>query len=573
MARPARRELSPIHRFQCGLAVVPAVTAAMLAHGQSAQMIRMEDDGAGGAPQIMHISMPDFGELRQPEFTQRDVPAFTEKLVLSEAQTNVIEALIAAYLDAFKNLVSEALPKPPDGPMAIKLGMDGEDGELGGDGEQGAFVLDMGEAMPAIGEVMLDDPEMAELQGRMPRSMAVGVELRMTAPGPDGEPSPVPDDGNVQPGVSISFESPDGEVIPEEVRTKLEEAAARIAEKMKAQVEQRLAAAGGADPNEALPFGGATSIEELQQRQEEMASQIEEFRKQRATLRQKFVADAQANLIPEQIERWPALERTLLRNKSIPKGRLAGERVDLMKVLAGVEMSESEKSALASPVEAYEVAMDGALKRRDQFLATAHRNIDRAMQDNDPDKALSIIDKATDLRLAVRSINRQFAQALAAQMPEPIASAFNDRLLKSTYPMVYQTTRGQKTFEAALRIEDVSGETRSSIESLQQFYARELADVNAQIRQAVDKHEPLEPRLAMEHTRDVMSGAPPSAFIGGEDNPVREAFARRRALDDRYCKLVADFLTPEQAATLPKAPQKNASGPVIITLPMEVGAQ
>jgi hypothetical protein len=448
--------------------------------------------------------------------------------------------------------------------------VDHEDGDHGDEHE--AVFFSMGDEMPDLDAMLEGDPELAELEQGMPGGMAIGMEVRIPGPGPDGEaPVEAGPEGDMEPGVSFSFESANGEEIPEEVRKKLQEAADKMAEKMKQQIEQQLAEGG--DPQAALPLHSPKTIEEMQQEHAELAVKAEDFRKAKSELRQQFVATAQQDLIAEQIERWPSLERTLLRNKSLPKGRLAGERTDLVKVLGKTEMSESERESLDGAIETYEITLDAALKKRDAVITTAPREIDAAMQNNDPDKALSVIDRATTLRLAVRSVNEQFTQSIAAMLPPPVAAAFERKVLEVSYPLVYRPTRGQKTFAMVSEMDDVSGDAMANIRDMENAYRSELNLLNTQIKQAIDKFEPGEPRRGIERTKRVMTGAetPGAVFVSSEDeeNPVREAYARRRALDDRYCKLVAELLTPEQASTLPKVPSRALGQPIVIRKPIE----
>ena len=440
MARQTLRASRTRSNSLMALSAASTLAAAAIGLAQSAQVIRMEDDGTGAVPQIIHFSMPDFAELRQPEYTPRDLPTFTDKLVLSEAQSKVVENLINEYIEAFKGLAVAHLPQT-GGPMRVRLGPDGAGGEGvegDGEGEGEAVFMALGDALPPLDELMAEDPELDEdMEGQMPRKMAVGVEVRMGdeagAEGGDGGGGAAVAQQSGDASVSFSFQGADGEEIPEEVRKKLEEAAQKMAEKLKAQMEEQ--AAAGGDPHAAMPMmGGAMSVEQMQQRQEEMAAKVEEFRKEREELGRTFVTHVQSNLIPDQIDRWPALERTLLRQKSLPKGRLPGERIDLIKIVGAMELTEADRTKVASNLEAYEVSMDGALKRRDEFIATANSDVDKAMQANDPDKALAVIDRATDLRMAVRAVNQQFAQALAGMLPSEAAAALNARVLKASYP-------------------------------------------------------------------------------------------------------------------------------------------
>lgn len=530
--------------------------------GQGAQVIMM-DDGVDAAPRIMHFSMPDLAELRQPDFVKRDVPTFREKLVLSDDQTAMIERLIDAYLESFKKLLEEHLPKAAE-PVQLDLGGGLPGGEGNAAGGEGIFMapaasLDVDE----LGDLSdMIDPALDEIGGMLPRRVGIGVDVNVGGPGEDG----AAEDGTPRAGVVISLEGAEGEEIPEETRKRMEEAANRIAAEIQRRLEERATAGEDADmAAPLLPLGGQMSIEDMEKRQAELAQRAEALRKAKASLRQGFVNDAQSYLTPEQIERWPALERTLLRQRSLPKGRLAGERVDLLRVLKQVQPDDTQRLAMAAEAEEYEAALDAALRQRDAFLAGATTSIDEAMRDGDPAKALSIVDRATALRSAVRMVNMQHADVFASKLPAERAEEFSTLVRKVAYPSVYRTTHAQKAFVAAQKIEDLDAQVRTSIADLEQAYLAELASVNAQLRQTIDRYQPLEARRPFENTQRVMQGERPDpAAADGDDDPIRKAFERRRELDRLYMKLVNDLLTPEQAAQLPKPPARGAGQPIII---------
>lgn len=543
-------------------------------HGGGGQMmiVSRNDDGTGGAPQIMHFSMPDIFALRQPDFIKRDLAIFKDKLVLSDAQAASLERQIEAYLARFAALKKEKLAGDGDGPMVFAFG-----GGIGEDGEEAPMGMMIAagnpDEMPEI-----DLSELEEMEGDLPDGMNVDVGVRMTAavPGPGGEgggAAAVPAGGHEDggPEVSVQFTSPNGEDLPEEVRQQLEKRAADIAEKIKAEVAKQQAEnpQGGHEGGEdlvAAALPGMGNIEDLQKRQEEMAQRAEEFGKAKVELRQKFVTEAQTPLAPTQVEHWPALERALLREKSLPKGRLPGESTDLFKVARAVSLDESQNGSIAVQLDQYDLALDNALRQRNDFVEDASQKVDKAMQEQHFDRALSIIDKATAMRMAVRGVNLQFSETIATLLPADKAEAFRAAYLKTSYPMVYRQTFGSRTFAAAAKIEGLSDQTRTSIADLQKAYQAELTNVNEQIRKAIDQNDPKETRRPIEHMKQIAAGTPPEEAFDLLDDPqaVRKAFARRQELDKRYAKSVADLLTPEQAAQLPKPPTVRAGEPIII---------
>src|SRR4029077_46795 len=131
----------------------------------------------------------------------------------------------------------------------------------------------------------------------------------------------------------------------------------------------------------------------------------EAFGKAKAQLRQKFVADAQTQLAQPQVEKWPALERALLREKSLPQGRLSGERTDLFKVVKAAAIDDASRTAIAPQLDQYDLALDSALRQRNDFLDGADEKIDKAMQEQNFDRALSLTDRAAAMHVAVRSVN------------------------------------------------------------------------------------------------------------------------------------------------------------------------
>jgi hypothetical protein len=164
--------------------------------------------------------------------------------------------------------------------------------------------------------------------------------------------------------------------------------------------------------------------EAMEEHQAELKAKVDEFLKDKAKLRSQFVGDVQSDLADEQIQRWPALERALTRERSLPKGRISGESTDLVKLVAAQKLAESEMATLATSIEAYEVDLDGALKRRDAFLADANQGIDEAISSGDPDKAIAIAERAADLRVAVRKTNQQHAEQIALELGGEQGAAF-----------------------------------------------------------------------------------------------------------------------------------------------------
>jgi len=559
------------------LATLTATDGAQARQGRR-MVVNETDDGGGSGPTMMMFSMPDFFALREPDFAKKDVPTFTEQLLLSEPQTSHFGQMIDAYLAEFEKLCTEMLPQLPG--QIMRLG-----GPVGGDegGEirpSGAIVVSPAmRAMPAgggeadgTGDAELELDEMlSEMDTDMLGNRAIGVQVSIGGPGGGDDDGDGDGGASQNGGVSVSIAPGQGEDISDEDRKRLQEKAEKIAAQIRKQMEER-EAAGEGGPGAGGPMFGEMDPEMMRQEHEAMELKAEEFRKAKAALRHQFVNDAQVHLAGSQIERWPNIERTLRRHKTLPTGRLSGERTDLVRVLKDMKLGEGEQQAVASLSEAYELAMENALLQRNTNLPEFEKQMDQAIKRGDDDKALTAVERATALRLAVRTVNEQFTDTIAAALPDAGASGFRADVLRRSYPNVYRKTSGQKNFDAAKKIENLDPKTLASIQQLETGYHAEIEGVNAQLKAAIDKHQPDEPRWPIEHMKAMREGtARPEGEVihfNRGDNPIREAFTKRRELDMRYIKMIREMLTPEQQEQLPKPISKRAGEPIIIEMPV-----
>lgn len=561
-----------------GLILSSGLLTASVA-GQSGKQVTVQrqDDGPS---QVQVFSMPDFGELQAPDFRKRDVPLFVNRLILSPEQQAMVERVIDDYAKAFQALREDSMKDlmPPGMKVAMfapeeAKGLPGAVGKTGAEGDGAPEIVfsdgddEGGEGFPTIGGLIEDE----EALGGIPRGTAIGVSVSIGGPGPEGGAEAATQEGG---DVGVQIETPDGQELSPEVRKKLEEQAAKIAKAIQEQMEKQKEAGGEGHP---MLFGGPPEDpQQMQERQEAMTKAAEEFRKAKSQLRDKAVAEVQTNLAKQQMDRWPLLERSLYREHQLPKGRLSGERTDLVKVLDGLKLADADRAAITEDLDAYEMSLDTALRQRDDYLKDSSQESDKAMNEGKHDKALAIAAKEANLRVAVRGVNEQYAQVFASKLPAPAGDSFRAASLKASYPDIYRQTRGQKTFAAARQIEGLDPKTIEAIDSLQTAYDIDLAQVNDQIRQAMNKYQPLVPQTDLARMLENVE------HPGGMDDvmelvhgkaPIREAFAKRTELDNRYRTSIAALLTPEQAQGLPKAVEKHDSQqPIIIRRETKPGA-
>ncbi|MHC4415757.1 MAG: hypothetical protein ACYS0G_10770 [Planctomycetota bacterium] len=536
-------------------------TMAPAQPGQHQMMV--VDDGSG--PMVMHFSPPDIRGLRTPDFVRRDLPTFNEKLQLDLPQRVVVRTLLDLYLSDFEAVADEHLPagSRPGRAAGDRLGP-----EVGFAGPRGAIVERGGEGQGIDGlvlDALKGADELSDLDIDVEGPGRIAVTIEATAGGPEGpEPEGAQDidviaEADPEAEVVISVAGPDDAPLPEALRKQLEEKAKAMADRIKEQMEQN--EAEGLDPL----AGAEPAFDRMEERRrhfEELAERAAKLKRAKAELKQNFISDVQAQLSAEQLELWPGLERTLTRRKTLPRGRLDGERTDLVAVIDGLGLDEAEREAVAERLETYEMALHDALVQRNDFLEDADTNIDKALRDGKSDKALSIVDRATALRVAVRGTNQQFTEAIAQRLSNATARPFRRKVLEASYPRVYRRTSGQQAFEAVRRLDGLDEGVMPAVVELEAAYTAELGAVNERIRRTIEKHQPRETRRSIERMQSMLAG--PEASFDEDDDPIRTAFRKRRKLDERYMKQLYGMLTPDQVSALPKLPSQRRREPIVI---------
>jgi hypothetical protein len=540
-----------------GLLLLPSPVLAQTQH-----KMMVFDDGAG--PQVVHFSGPDLRELLQPDFERKDLPVFNRRLDLDDMQRLVVEVLLGAYLDAFKMLSEEVLPEAPSPMLGMAMGA-----QQGADGE-GSESIDsiVRDAIRESGGASDVDLEM-EGQG----TIAIAIEAR-GAFGEDHaghEAGPMDEEFDVvwagageegeapESEVFIAVAGPDDFELSPELQEKLAEKAREMAERIRERLEQ--AEAEGIPLSEEIDAAG--EADQRQQYFDELREGTKKLEKAKAALKQDFINEVQSQLSAEQLEQWPGLERALTRIKTLPKGRLDGERTDLLRIVENLDLDESEQRAVAETLEAYELQLHEALVARNAFVGEAQSKVDKAIEEGRFSGAISTVNQASRLRVAVRGVNEQFTDTITGRLDPGTGKAFQSRVRLESYPRVYRMTRGQKSFAAARRLDGLDDDVHTAIDAIEDAYAAELKTANERLREAIHRHQPREARQMIERIQAMMEDGEPMS-IGGDDDPIRAATRKRTDLDERYMKQLYALLTPEQVKTLPKLPSQISRDPIII---------
>jgi len=283
----------------------------------------------------------------------------------------------------------------------------------------------------------------------------------------------------------------------------------------------------------------------------EMVEAAEAWRKERSQMDLEVMDGVKASLKESQVAQWDAFDRFLRREKTLPRGRLSGEGVNLFTVIDEAELPRESVDALKEILDQYEVRLDEALRRRNDYLAQNEVRALKAMQAGDTKEMERIAERMIDLRNAVRNVHEEARQAVVAALPADQGARVERAALSSAYGRVYRPTRANRAFETVMGLADLDPESRKSVEELAALYQTELDAMNQRIAQAIRKSEPERLREEAVRAAGLLYGGG-RFFDGPPQDPADELYEKRGEMTDNYVTRLAALLTPEQAAKLPQ---------------------
>jgi hypothetical protein len=284
---------------------------------------------------------------------------------------------------------------------------------------------------------------------------------------------------------------------------------------------------------------------------EQMGPLMEKFSKKSAEMEKSVLGDIKTLLNEEQTAKWPLVERTRRRERTIDRGTLAGESVDLVRVVDGLELKPEIKQGLAESMEQYQSELDRALIERNKVLdedASSQQPFNgRLVFDmEDIQKRMKKVKEAGEV---VRSVNQKYAKVLEPLVGEEAQSRFQAEVKRQSYPQVYRASRTSKALDAAMKFDDLDARQKESLAALKESYGRDVGTVNDRWAAALKDEENSD-------------GGP--MFIGGaqimlgdqdQSGPVPDARKARRELDKKTMDALEALLTPVQKDKLPKPEQ------------------
>ena len=360
-------------------------------------------------------------------------------------------------------------------------------------------------------------------------------------------------------------------MVTPEMRTRFEDEARSIREEIR---EMQDAAGGELDPEQirnmwrermgklqqeiAAEQGDNGMAAQMQATMGEMFARLQEWQAKKAAMRVAFVDGLKIQLTDEQNDLWPAFERFLIREKSLPKARLSGEGLNLFLIVDEAELPEESLATLDPILDEYEVVLDQAIRRRDEVVATTSAQMYRAIQEGDTPGAMRTMERQMQARTALRDVNELYRARLVAELGDSSdAKSLNQAILESGFERIYQSTPTARAFAAALGIDGLDASVLEAVLATQAAFEAEMAARNDQLLALTKRFEPQQQLDEAERFVAAVSGMMagggfnPGGFGPGPENPMRESMETRGELDRQYRDRLEALLTPEQVEQLP----------------------
>ena len=269
---------------------------------------------------------------------------------------------------------------------------------------------------------------------------------------------------------------------------------------------------------------------------------MDKFRPVRDEMEQSFLSDVKTVLRDDQQASWPKFERAVRRSRGLNRGRLSGERVDLIAIVERVDLPDDSKKQVEPVLELYEADLDRTLAARMEFEKEQMSKFFETMQSGDTQAMQKMLEEGRKLSVAVRDVNRRYARQVEDLVPEDKKTMITEEVKRQSFGRIYGETRAERLVKAAEAMKDLSAEQKTAIDAMASSFNREMTSLNDQLAKAQEK-------LEMTVTAENMM----TMFRGGDGGPLDDLYTKRRQLGSKTEDELRKLLTPEQQERLPKA--------------------
>lgn len=284
----------------------------------------------------------------------------------------------------------------------------------------------------------------------------------------------------------------------------------------------------------------------------EAGTKLAEARKAMETA---YVADLKSILNDDQIAAWPKVEMMRRREQTINMGLMAGERVDVIRIVDQLKPEPTVMDELRPILEAYAADVDRALQKRNELFERGMQQGMEMFQNGDTAGIQKMFEEAREASTAVRDTNRRYARQVEGALPPELAAKFAAEFKRESFPQVYRDRYPNQALKAAAAFDDLDDAQKASIASLMESYQRDSATLNEKGEKATEAQEAaFNPAQMMQRGQ----GGGPGGF--GENPAMQEYRTARRELDNRTVEALKAILNDQQRARLPEQPGGGGDG-------------
>jgi hypothetical protein len=281
----------------------------------------------------------------------------------------------------------------------------------------------------------------------------------------------------------------------------------------------------------------------------------EQWNERREDLRKSLVSDLRLLLDLQQVELWPKVEREMRRNELLPSGRLAGEQVDLIRLVDTYAQGWDTDAELVALLDQYAERLDRALIARRTILDSDDAAEYPMLVKDEPLRAAEIFEDVRAQRVRIRDVNISalgpITQRLSDDDATQISRAFHQQATEHLIPPSMTEAR----VRSAASLPTLSDEQRERIadaiaqlEQRKQRWTRSFFDAVAEAEE-----DALPPELAWAVARaEADPNADPKAASRPDSDPLGDIMAERLEIDRDAWRQVSAILTPQQRADVPR---------------------
>ena len=289
---------------------------------------------------------------------------------------------------------------------------------------------------------------------------------------------------------------------------------------------------------------------------EDVALLLQDQLRLKRKMRIEFESDLVIILSEDQQLLWPPLERQIIRDRLLPRGRLSGETIDIMSFVDQQEYADETLITLLPVLEEWDMSVTPALSARDEHMIENQGSLMTAMRTMDMTAGLDVMKAQARHAENVRDISDTAIENIVLLLSPEDGEVFNAFAKERSYPRIYRPTRTDRAYKAAMELEGLEEDILQAINELYAALQDEMIYANQQILEATHRWESQEQLDRMNRFAQRMTGGSSERAA----SPIQEAEEGKRVIEENYLEQLRMLLTEEQIEALGGLQKREARG-------------